>query len=335
MDKLSNNPFSQEALEEAAGCAPQEATSNTHFVFQHKCFEVPGAVFRMNRAEETVALHLNLGGAAASVDLQQLAKTFNIHPEEPDGLMLDMVRRGLRYVREIRPGDSIPNELLDGTASWSIDPMHYERAHSKLLVQLVNWMTAGSSAIDNAADVLRLIEKPEIKEKINDAFSAAAQQLGLRDNGKDQVIAMIGQLANELAYIEALRDKVNGYFAIKRKLKDLASAYRSDRRVAETIDRANTLLNPPLTKLREQLQLVDGQTAEILSSLRRLKATIQYLRDSRDSLREFVVLWHDLDTAWAELRVERNSQAEALIARTYRFAATHYSMTQRWAHSVA
>ena len=35
--------------------------------------------------------------------------------------MLKPVAQGLKYVKDIRPGDTIPRELLDGTASWSID----------------------------------------------------------------------------------------------------------------------------------------------------------------------------------------------------------------------
>ena len=324
------------ASKEAAGAAVAPAEpKNTHFGFEHKVFDVPGAVFKMDRSDGSVALHLTLGGVNASIDMHQLAKTFNISSDTADGNMLKMVEKGLRFVREIRPGNSIPNELLDGSASWAIEPRHYERARSKIIVQLVNWMTDGNSAIDASADVLKLIESPEVKGKINDAFGAAARQLGMKEIDKELVIAMISHLANELAYIEALRDKVAGYMVIRKKVKELAAVYRNDRRIAETIDRVAALVTNPFNKLREQFQLVDAQTAEIMSSLRQLTATVTFLRGVRDGLREFVLLWNDLDLAWIELRVERGPVAEALITRTYRFAATYYSMTQRWALNVA
>ena len=315
--------------------APAPQAGNTHFALHHKVFDVPGAVFRMDRINRIVALHMQLGGVAASIEINQIVKTFGIAADSEDGRMLKMIERSLSFVREIRPGDSIPNELLDGSASWTVEPRHLEKARSKLLVQLVSWMTAGNSAIDSSIDVLKLIDTPEVKEKINDAFGAAARHLGMREVDKELVIAMIGQLANELAYIEALRDKLVGYLVIKKKLKDLSLIYRSDRRVGETIDRTSTLIAQPFTKLREQFQLVDAQTAEVLSSLRRLAATVQFLRGVRDSMREFVLLWHDLDALWIDLRVERGPSAEALVTRTYRFAATYYSMTQRWALNVA
>jgi hypothetical protein len=337
MDALNTDPAPgtlPPATTDAGESAPPPPV-NTHFALHHKVFEVPGAVFKMDRINRTVALHMQLGGVAASIEINQIIKTFGIEPDSEDGRMLKTIEKSLTFVREIRPGDSIPNELLDGTASWAIEPRHLEKARSKLLVQLVSWMTEGNSAIDNSVDVLKLINTPEVKEKINDAFGAAARHLGLKEVDKELVIAMIGQLANELAYIEALRDKLVGYLVIKKKLKELSAVYRTDRRVGETIDRTSTLITQPFTKLREQFQLVDAQTAEVLSSLRRLAATVQFLRGVRDSMREFVLLWHDLDALWIDLRVERGPTAEALVTRTYRFAATYYSMTHRWALNVA
>jgi hypothetical protein len=323
-----------EAAAQAVSPEPETPT-NTHFTFQHKVFEVPGAVFKLDRAANTVSLHLMLGGIAASLDIGQIRKTFTIDPTSDDGKMLVMVEKGLRFVREIRPGDSIPNEILDGTASWTIEPKHYERARSKVLVQLVRWMTEGNSAIDPSVDVLKLIDTPEVKNKIADAFGAAARQLGMKEMDKEMITAMIAHLSNELAYIEALRDKVAGYLIIRRKLKELTAVYRTDRRVAETIERVSHLVAQPFNKLREQFQLVDAQTAEVLSSLRQLAATVQFLRGVRDDLREFVLLWDDLDVAWMDMQVARNPVCEAVISRTYRFAATHYSVTQRWTLNVA
>jgi hypothetical protein len=344
MDTLNVETISASAVPPAQmGAAPEAASAdaepapatNTHFAFKHKVFEVPGAVFKMDRVSKTVSLHLALGGVAASIDMNQIKKSFNIEAESEDGHMLVLVEKGLRFVREIRPGDSIPNELLDGTASWTIDAKHYERARSKVLVQLVRWVTDGNSSIEANADVFKLIETPEVKSKINDAFGAAAKELGVPGADKEMVTAMISHLSNELAYIEALRDKVAGYFVVKRKIKDLQFVYRSDRRIAETIERVATLIVTPFNKLREHMQMVDAQTAEIMSSLRQLTNTVSFLRGVRDEMREFILLWNDLDLAWIEARVERGPVCEALITRTYRFVATHYSMTQRWAMNVS
>ena len=313
--------------------APDQATDevvNTSFEFQHKVFQAPGAVFRKDRASGQVSLHLSLGGIMASLTVQQVVKTFSIAPDSPDGRMLDLVEKGLGFVREIRPGDSLPNELIDGTASWTVEARHYERARSKVLIQLVKWMTDGNSSIEAGVDVLALIETPEIKSKIAEAFGSAARHLGVAEGDKAAVPGMIAELAGELAQIEALREKSAGYFSILKKLKEIAQLQRGDTRVTDTIDRITTMLAKPLAGLRRQLQMVDAQTAEIMSSLRQLAATVQFLRGVRDELHGFVLLWEDLDLAWRDARVERDGGLDTLLTRTYRFAATHYLQTQSW-----
>jgi len=312
---------------EGAPAPPPEAT-NTVFRFRHKVFDVPGAVFRKDRISDRVGLYMQLGGNEASIELTQIAHSFGIEPDSEDGEMMRLVEKSLRYVREIHPGDSIPNELLDGSASWVIEPRHIERSRSKLLIQLVRWMTDGNSAIDDDVDVIKLIQRPEIRERINEAFGAAAAKLGLPD--KQTVADMIAQLANELGYVEALRDKLAQYMVIRKKLKELIQIYRKDRRLADNMVRAEQLITPPLAEMREKFTLVDAQTAEVLSTLRRLQATIEFVRGARDSMREFVLLWGDLDLQWLDLRVDRGSAAEMLAARTYRFAATYYTAAQRW-----
>ena len=70
--------------------------------------------------------------------------------------LLDVVEKGLRFVHEIRPGDSIPSELLDGTASWRVEERHRRRARGRLMAQLIAW-TAGEglmTADDGAFEAL-------------------------------------------------------------------------------------------------------------------------------------------------------------------------------------
>ncbi len=307
-----------------------DGAESTTFAFQHRVFQAPGAVFRKDRSSGTVSLHLSLGGIVASVTLPQLSRTFSVGSDTPDGRMLALAERALSFVAEIRPGDSIPNELIDGTASWSVERRHCDRARGRILVQLVQWVTDGNSTIAAGTDVLELIETPVIKSRIMEAFRSAARQLGIAETDTATLPGMISQLAAELAQIEALREKIAGYLVIARKLKELAALYRGEVRLSDTIERVSALIQQPLAAVRRQFQLVEAQTAEIMSSLRQLSATVEFLRQVRDELREFVLLWSDLDEAWHGLRVERSELADALIARTYRFAATHYLLTQSW-----
>ncbi len=308
--------------------------ASTHFNFQHKVFSVPEALFVLDRARGQVVFRISLGGMAASIPLPSLAQTFGIAPDSDDAKLLRMVEKGLKYVREVRPGDCIPNEVLDGSASWTIDPQHNEIARSRLLVQLVSWMTGGESTMSDASEALVMIEQPEIKGKINDAFEEAAQKLGFGKEGKQKIIDMIDQLSREMAYIEALREKIGGFLGIEKKLKMLAYAFRGDRSIAESVSRISALIAPPFAALRQQFDLVDGQTTEIISALKKIGSTIEYVRTTRDRLRETVLLWEEISQAWVDASLERGEQSEQLIAQTYRFVATNFSAGQRWTLNV-
>jgi hypothetical protein len=314
-----------------ADAAPADRGADaTFFSFEHKVFSVPGTIFRMDRSTGRVSMHMLLGGSYASLTIKQLVHSFNIAPGSPDEVMLKTVEAALHHVREIRPGDSIPNEILDGTASWSLDARHLELARNRLLIQLAAWVTEGNSAIDANADVMALIERPETKEKVNAAFTKAAEQLGLGVDGKHQITTMIEQLAGELAYIEALREKLRAYIAIRSKAQKLRHVYRRERLIGESVERVIKLISPPLDKIIDLFAMVDAHTAEVISSLKQLSGTIEFVRETRDQLREFVLLWEDLDKEWAEMRIEQAPATEELIKQTYRFAATHYLSSQRW-----
>lgn len=310
------------------------AIGTTRFDFQHKVFTVPDAQFRLDRLRNQVMFQLSLGGVVASVALSSLCKTFDIPPDSNDAKLLRLVEKGLKYVKEIRPGDAIPNEVLDGSASWKIDPRHHDIARSKLLVQLVAWLTGSHTGLADTSEALVLIEQPEIKEKINTAFEEAAVKLGYGKENKQKVADMIDQLAREMAYIEALREKVGSFLGIEKKLKMLSYNFRGDRNVVESIIRIQTLLGPPLNGLRQRFTMVDGQTTEIIAALKKLGFTVEFVRTTRDHLREAVLLWEDIAGDWADASLERGEESEHLIARTYRFAATNFAVGQRWSLNV-
>ena len=308
--------------------------SNTKFDFEHKVFSVPDAQFRLDRVRNAVEFRLSLGGMLASVALSSLCQTFDIASDSNDAKLLKLVEKGLKYVKEIRPGDSIPNEVLDGSASWKIDSQHHDIARSRLIVQLVAWMTGSQSGLADASEALIMIEQPEIKEKINGAFEEAAVKLGYGKAGKQKITDMIDQLAREMAYIEALREKIGTFLGIEKKLKMMAYNFRGDRNIAESIVRIQTLAGPPLNALRQRFTMVDGQTAEIIAALKKVAFTIEFVRTTRDHLREAVLLWEDMAEAWADASLERGEQSEHLIGKTYRFAATNFAVGQRWSLNV-
>ncbi|HEY1723060.1 MAG TPA: hypothetical protein VGG27_17590 [Magnetospirillaceae bacterium] len=321
----------KEPIAGPGGLVPTDSlrgVASTNFNFEHRAFQAPGAVFRKDKADGHIAMHLMLGGVAASVEIGKLTRTFSIATQSPDGELLRSIDHALTLIPELRPGDSLPVELLDGTATWTLEQRHFDRARSKILLQLVKRVLWDVPAADAAVDVVDLIETPKIKNEIPTAIAAAARQIEMSES--DMTFNAIPRFAGELAQIEALREKVARYAVIRKKLKALATIYRNDVRNTETIHRVSVLVLQPLNALRDLFRQLEQRTGEIMLCLQQLTPTVQYLRGVRDSLREFVLLWHDLDVAWLDLLVERSGAVDALVARTYRLAATHYSQSEAW-----
>jgi hypothetical protein len=118
----------------SAGHAAKDVRS-THFVFEHKVFQVPSVFFALTQ-DRKPAMHIDYGDLRAAIELRSVRSGFGIPAYSPDDVMLGTVEGSLRFVHRIRPNDSIPREVLDGTASWAIDDSHHQTAHSRLTLQL-------------------------------------------------------------------------------------------------------------------------------------------------------------------------------------------------------
>jgi hypothetical protein len=130
--------------EEEDGPVPAYTSDrSTHFAFQHKVFSIKDAVFRLSQTEEPL-FRVELGDLKCGVSVPSLRNEFGIKPESDDGKLLGLIEKALRFVKEIRPGDSIPKELLDGSCSWSVEDRHRKLAHNRMTVQLVSWLSGSA-----------------------------------------------------------------------------------------------------------------------------------------------------------------------------------------------
>ena len=108
-----------------------------------------------------------------------LRTEFDLSPETGDGKLLGIVEKALRYVREIKPNDSIPHELLDGTASWTVEEKHRTIARNRLTIQLVSWLTGGETLVVDLTQLEQIADDPKTKTRVQEAFTKAAEKLGL------------------------------------------------------------------------------------------------------------------------------------------------------------
>lgn len=310
--------------------APTSATErSTHFKFEHKLFSVEGGYFSPARDSKETVFHIPLGEIRGAVPLDVLRSEFGILHDSPDGKLLGIIDRSLRFVKEIRPGDSIPRELLDGTASWTVEPKHRDIAKNRLTVQLVSWMTGQEAAI-TVEQLAAIVSDPETKGKVQQAFTEIAEELGIGRENRQQVVDRVDVLARELAYIEALRDRYSRVRAIAQGINGLIKAYHNDRTTSESLERMRRLIRPPLAAFEGIFAQVDAQTGEILSLLKDADAQIAYIREARDELHTRLMAWDDIITQWRAFKPLRSDYSDELIRNTYRFLAQHFPQVKPW-----
>jgi len=303
---------------------------STHFLFEHKVFTLEGARFVISRSTDEPVMRFRLGKNDAEVPIDKLCNEFNIDPKSFDGQLLKMAKDGLKYVREIRPGDTIPNELIDGSASWRVDDRHFAIAKGRLTVQLVTWLTGGETVISSPEQLEQVVEDPQTKARVHEAFKMIANKLAISGDPEQEVEKRIDLLARELSYIEALRERMTTIGAIRRGLEAAHRIYKAERTVKEEIVRMQTLSLPPIADLEQRFAQVDAQTGEILVMLKSFEKNVSYIRDMRDDLHQCLMPWDELIEGWSEAELEKGPPLEALLKKTYQHLARKYSQASHW-----
>jgi len=301
---------------------PQAPDCSTYFLFEHNVFKVDGGRFAFTADGTEPAFHIALGTLAAALRLPGLRKEFAIDAASTDGRLLGIVERSLRFVKEIRPGDSIPREILDGTASWSVSDEHRATARGRLIAYVVTAVEAKPA--DTEISVLRRLGASEDGTRQLDLAAAGIAERLAADKGKADILARIDRLARELCYIEALRERCALLRAIAAKVNVLAKLYRGDRAIVNNISRVNTLLQRPFSEFEHAFDRLDAATSEILAVLLGIDDHVKQIRRARDDVHVRLMQWDEVIVAWTALDPVRGSQTEAALEELYRFAARHY-----------
>jgi hypothetical protein len=302
---------------------------STVFDFEHKVFSLPEAHFRMSSTGEAL-FNVNLGSVIGSLTPAALRGEFGIAVGTHDWTLLDVVERGLKFVKEIRAGDSIPTELLDGTASWSVDPKHKQIAEGRLMLQIARWLEGDLGHLPEAHEIEVLATDPELKKRAQAAFDKIAVQIGLGEGKKEDIVRRIDTLARELAYIEALRERFGKVSYIFNQLGTLNKLYHRDKVTLEDIIRIQALMRRPVEKMAGTLDMVDAQTAEIINVLKTIQTQIAYIREARDDLHVKLTEWDEVIDYWTEAMIERSPEMDDLLGVTYRFVALNFPISNDW-----
>ena len=314
-------------MSKAAELSSIEVDRSTHFLFEHRVFQLKGARFALTDDGTTPAFHVELGALNAALALNTLCSEFGIEPKTTDGELLVIVEKSLRFVKEIRPGDSIPRELLDGTASWSVEERHRLRAKAQIYAKA---MGAGLEIKDAGDAVLTtFLADPNTLTRLKQAGEKIAQQIGNNMDG-DTVVDRVDAIGRELAYIEALQEQCGHILAIVPKLGQLSRVYRSDRAIVDEISRVRTLLLRPIEHFDGIFAQLSNRQDDIIKSIDHIHDYIDVIRGERDDLHQSMMLWEPILAGWRRIEMTRHTETEAKIAELYRFTARHYLSQSSW-----
>jgi hypothetical protein len=319
-------PAVEESLPE-----PKKASQPTHFNFDHAVFKVKEAVFTLSPANGDPTYNVPLGEVRAALPIDLVVGSFGVAKESQDAELLKIVKRGLKYVKEIRPGDSIPSELLDGTASWSVEPHHREIARARVSLQFA-WSQEGKplDSVDRA-EYEQLASLPDNQKKLQEAYVILAEKLGYGKEHKGELISRGDELAREWTYIEALRDRFGKIQKLYAGFATLRPIYKRERAIQEDVIRIRFLMKQPVDEITGMFEQLEANTGEIVNTMKKFPSQIRYIRDTRDSLHQKFMIWDGLIAEWTDVPLERSLKVDRLVRISYRFLAHHFPLDSEWA----
>ncbi|HVJ56017.1 MAG TPA: hypothetical protein VM689_26390 [Aliidongia sp.] len=301
---------------------------NTLFEFAHAVFRTPDARFLLG-TDRKPCLAIKLGDLDALVPLSSVVKEFQLEGS-PDAALIETVIAGLKYVKVIRPGDSIPRELLDGTASWRVEESHLEVAQGRLTLQLNSWLSGQERVVTDAVEILQLVDDPSVVARVKAGYGKVAAAIRLDASKEAEVIARIDKLAREIVYVEALRDRFNSVRQLQGKVASLRRVYRTDKTIDEELIRINNLFLKPIDAFEKVFADGDAQSKSIIYTLGNLEAQIGQIRDARDRLHAQLMLWDEILVQWQNVQMEISVATEKTIKDLYRFLAQTYLTQKSW-----
>lgn len=320
------------ALETTPGeiAAPKEGGKATHFIFDHKIFKLPNVKFVREPDRLEAGLSIELGEHRAFLSTSILLKMFPDMGED-DKKLIGTVVRSLAYVGEVQPGDSIPNEILDGTASWKVDPIHKDRARGRIVAAL---LAQDGGDLDEeliTGGLTPKLAEPGFKEKIDSEHKRLLAAMGVPENQADEYKGRFEKVAREFAYVEGLRDRYAQVSSIVDKLAKTAKTYRNSGALGEEIYRVRILIKKPVEEYHTLFQNADAQTAEIRNVARKTQEIVDFTRATRDKLHQKLLIWDPIVAGWKNEHVEsRSRKLETLLKSTYRFVAHYFPADEEW-----
>lgn len=312
----------------------QPASSQpTSCALVHRGFSLMGEpLFRRAEADNTPVMVVTLGDRQVALPLRALQREFAIAEDTPDGRMLALIVDSLEFVAVLRIGDPLPPEVCTGEASWEPDAGHLALVSARLRMQLVAWLNTGTTEEVpeiNADSLQQLAEDPVIRRQVQAALDQAAITLGLKN--QEAVVQLLEELAHELAFIEALRDRLlRRVQTMAQKIERMVQTWRGDASQMETLTQVRRLTGLALKEIARRFDELDAQTGEVMATLRNANSQRTFIRTNRDWLYRSQRAWQPIVDAWDAAGTDFNENSRALLGTSYRFLAPRYMRVTEW-----
>ena len=298
---------------------------------QNRAFTLLGAVsFRRAESDGTAVMLVQLGECHASIPLRSLQREFGISDDSADGRMLGLIAEALDYVTGLRIGDKLPGEVLTGTASWLPDAKYRRIAAGKLRMQLIAWVDpAAADAQGGLAAFDRLESDIAMRGRVQRAFEQAASALDLP--GSQAVTQVVEEIAEELSFIEALREELLARVRVMAlRLGQLGAGGMVNVERQTTLARVRKLTQLALHQITARFADVDAQTGEVMATLRNAASQRAFIRSNRDWLYRSLRAWEPILTEWSAAPLVLDDAAWLRVGRTYHFLAPRFMPVQDW-----
>lgn len=312
--------------------ADAEAQIPTVVALDHSFFKVfNDPYFKISAPpEEKPVMCANLGDQEVLLSLNGIARELELEEGDPLRVMLDTVGKSLKFVAALRPGDEIPAEVRTGEASWEASVEHLETARQRLTMQLVTWVSGRETMINDPIELQQLFEDPSTKQKISDAFNEAAERLGVA--GQEEVANMVEGFAEELSYVEALRQRYMQIQELFQKMVMLRKNYHDQNSIIDEIDPVIRLMKKPVAEFKSTFDLIDAQTGEIMTVLSKLDVQRDYVRGLRDEMYARFEAWKEIIDQWdgVDPLYPQDFNIANGLRDLYQFLAQRYMAADEW-----
>ena len=299
-----------------------------HFHFDSKLFGVPGMWFAKTADLRQAAMYIPMGDFTACVPMPTLMKNFNVRPGSNDHRMLRLIEDGLEYVKRITPGERIPREVLDGTASWSVEDKHHGLARAKLVLRLARLTGQSARLPANLTDLPAFGASDDAGVLVTEFLQKLPAEVTA---GRDRVefTRSAEALVHETSYVEALRDKMTFLQKIYDFVGGARSRFETDRDLSDEVVMMQMLMRRPRNDCRVLFVEIDKVLDDVGGCLRNWFTVVERVRATRNALHKVSVDWAELDEKWQRPPVQAE-QLAPLLRETYRFLALRYSGGAVW-----